>query len=166
MAYRKPTALIQTLLTLVGALDAGTIYVAHRAGADLPCTTGGGCDLVNASHWSAIDGVPVALIGAFGYIVMLFTAILRLTTDSQASARRANIVLLAISFLGTCYSWYLQYVAAVFIGAFCIWCRVSAITMTLIFLTSLTAWVLAARSGTGPAPGAPLTEEPVSRIGS
>lgn len=154
MANRKITSLIQTLLCAVGTLDAGTVYWAHRSGITLPCSSGGGCDLVNASHWSAIDGVPVALLGALSYIVLLFAAILRLTTDSDQTAFRVNLGMVAISLFGTCYSWYLQYVADVYIGAFCIYCRVSAITMTLIFLISLVALALERRRSLPNAPGA------------
>lgn len=145
MTNRKVTAFIQTLLCAVGVLDAGTVYWAHRSGITLPCSSGGGCDLVNVSHWAFVYGVPVSLIGAIGYIVLLFASILRLTTDSEASAAKTNLFLLAASFLATCYSWYLQYVADVFIGAFCIYCRISAITMTLIFLTSLVTLLIGRR---------------------
>jgi uncharacterized membrane protein len=125
------------LLAFIGTADAGTLYWAHRTGVDLPCTSGDGCDLVNASHWSHFGPFPVALFGLAAYILVLFSSVLKITSDSAKFAERLLLVILAISLCGTGYSWYLQYVAKVFIGAFCIYCRVSAITMTCIFLTSL-----------------------------
>jgi|SRR5579883_1761629 len=146
MRKRTLTATFQTFLSLVGTLDAGVVYWAHRVNANLPCTSVGGCDEVNNSHWAYVLGVPVSLLGAIAYVVLLLASVLRLTTDSEQLARRVNLFLLAASFLGTCYSWYLQYIAKYLIEAFCIYCRGSAIIMTLIFATSLLA-ALWLRSG-------------------
>jgi len=152
---------IQTALSIVGTLDAGTVYWAHRAGASLPCTSGGGCDVVNNSPWAFITffshQIPVSLCGALTYLVLLIASVLRLTGDSELAARRLNGSMLVISFLGTCYSWYLQYVAKFLIGEFCIYCRVSAFTMTLIFLASFAAAVFYA-SRRPPALAEPKTE--------
>ncbi|HEX5324754.1 MAG TPA: vitamin K epoxide reductase family protein [Capsulimonadaceae bacterium] len=158
MSKRTLTAAIQTFLSLVGALDAGSLYWAHMKGVSMPCMSGEGCDVVNSSHWAYISGVPVSLFGALTYIVLLFASVLRLTTDSESTASRVNIFLLVASFCGTCYSWYLQYIAAFRIGEFCIYCRVSAITMTLILITSVVAQALSRASSDKEAP-APAADQ-------
>jgi len=127
----------QALLALAGTADAGTLYWAHRSGVDLPCTSGDGCDLVNASHWSHIGNVPITLLGLAAYISLLFASTLKPTVSSDSIARNLQAFILVVSFFGTIYSWYLQYVADVFIGAFCIYCRCSAIFLTLLLLTAI-----------------------------
>src|SRR5579884_3053278 len=141
MTKRTLISLIQTLLAAVGTLDAGWISYHDATRTALPCDSGGGCDIVNSSHWAFINvlghPVPVAYFGTLAYIVLLFASVLRLTTDSEALARRVNITMVFATLAGTCYSWYLQYVAKYMIGEYCPYCRVSAITMTLLFVVSL-----------------------------
>ncbi len=128
----------QSILAFAGTADAGTLYWAHRQGIELPCTSGGGCDLVYASHWSHLGPVPVALLGVIAYIFLLFAAVIKLSSEPASSTITFTaLAILAATIVGTCFSWYLQYVSTVFIGAFCIYCRTSAIIMTLLFLTSL-----------------------------
>jgi uncharacterized membrane protein len=127
----------QALLAFIGCADAGTLYWAHRNNIELPCTSGNGCDLVYASHWSHVLGIPIALIGLAAYLVFLFASVLKLTSDSERLKVLLFRIILLPSFFGTVFSWYLQYVASVYIGAFCIYCRVSAFVMTFLFLSAL-----------------------------
>lgn len=133
------------ILAFVGAGIAGTIWQADRSHQDLPCTSDGGCRIVNSSHWSHIDlifvhDVPVALLGLAGYVVLLSLAMLRLSTDGPRWDQKLHFLIGLISGGGVLYSWYLQWVAHVQIGAFCIWCRSSAIVMTVLFLTVMWEW--------------------------
>jgi uncharacterized membrane protein len=137
---------VEAVLAFAGTADAGTLYLAHRSGIQLPCTSGDGCDLVYSSHWSHIGPVPVALIGVAAYVFLLFASVLKLTSVPVSSFRLALLLLILIeSLVGTCFSWYLQYVSAVFIGAFCIYCRTSAIIMSLIFLITAYEFILRER---------------------
>jgi uncharacterized membrane protein len=152
MFNRTTQSVIQLVLAFIGMLDAGTLYFAHRANVDLPCTTGGGCDLVAASHWAYVYGVPVALLGTAGYIIIVLMSVLKLYSVSELFASSLLWLILAITAGGTAFSWYLQYVAAVDIGAFCIYCRGSAIIMSLLFLSAtiegVSSWKR--RIGVGP----------------
>jgi uncharacterized membrane protein len=141
MRSRNLYSWLQAGLAFCGAADAGTLYWAHKSNVELPCTSGGGCDLVYQSHWSHIlilhHSIPIALVGAFAYAVILLTAALKLTSESERLSRGLHKFLFLICAIGTIISWYLQDVSAVDIGAFCIYCRVSAIIMTLIFISSV-----------------------------
>lgn len=133
----------EAALSFVGAGIAGTIWRADQIHQDLPCTADGGCEIVNSSRWSHVDllvlhHVPVAILGLAGYILLLSLAMLRLGSDSPRLDSRLHALIGLVSGGGVLYSWYLQWVAHAEIGAFCIWCRASAITMTLLFLTA--AW--------------------------
>ena len=131
----------EAALSFVGAGIAGTLWWADQTRQDLPCSADGGCGIVAASRWSHIDlilvhHVPVALLGLIGYILLLTLAMLRLGSESENLDRRLHQLIWLISGGGVLYSWYLQWVAHAEIGAFCIWCRSSAIVMTLLFLTA------------------------------
>lgn len=131
----------QLILSFIGSVIAATIYIADKRNVDLPCSANGGCSVVASSSYSHISflfvhDLPVAAFGLFGYVLALTIALWRLTNaDSRPSLSHKS--LLTLSFLGFSYSWYLQYVAHFVIGAFCVWCFSSAVTMTLLFCATL-----------------------------
>lgn len=145
MKRRSILSIVQIVLALCGAAVAYTLYWAHSHNFDLPCSTGNGCDLVNESHWARLGSIPVSLLGAGGYAVIAIAAVLKLTADKEDFARGALLVILALTTGGFFYSWYLQYVAHVFIGALCIYCLTSAFLMTLLFLSAVVETVLTVR---------------------
>ena len=138
-------AAAEALLAFVGAGVAGTLWRAEQIGEDLPCSADGGCETVAASAWSHVDliffhHVPVALLGLAGYVLLLTLAMLRLSLDSRRLGSRLLGLIGLVSAGGAGYSWYLQWVAHAEIGAFCVWCRASAIVMTLLFCTAASEW--------------------------
>lgn len=135
----------EAFLAFAGAGIAATIWQADRVHQDLPCTGDGGCEIVGSSRWSYLDllffhHVPVALLGLLGYVLLLSLAMLRLGIDSPRLDRRLHALIVLVSAGGFGYSWYLQWVAHAEIGAFCIWCRSSAIVMTVLFFTAVWEW--------------------------
>ena len=135
----------EAALSFLGAGIAGTIWQADRSRQDLPCTADGGCEIVNASRWSHVDliflhHVPVAILGLAGYVLLLSLAMLRLGTDNPRLDSRLHTLIGVVSSGGVLYSWYLQWIAHAEIGAFCIWCRSSAIVMTILFGTAALEW--------------------------
>ena len=143
-AERRRTlfSLAQTALAFAGAAVAGTLWWAHRANVTLPCTAGGGCDVVAASRWAHVSvgflhDVPLALCGFVSYLVLLTLAMLKWGTDNPKTARVLHALLLVGTIAGTCFSWYLQYVAHYKLGVFCVWCRASAMIMTALFAAAL-----------------------------
>lgn len=144
----------QAFLAFAGAGIAGTIWGFDQAHKDLPCTSDGGCEVVAASVWSHVDliffhHVPVALLGLLGYVLLLSLAMLRLGSDSLRWDSRLRGLIGLVSGGGFCYSWYLQWVAHAKIGAFCPWCRASAIVMTVLFFTTLWEWQASRRRPSG-----------------
>lgn len=100
------------------------------------CSVGGGCDRVQSSHFSSILGVPVALIGAVGYAVILVVAWFG-TTPRGANAAWMPRVLLLLTTVAFAFSAYLTSLEAWVIHAWCPYCLTSAALATLIFLLSL-----------------------------
>ncbi len=140
----------EAALSFVGAGIAGTIWRADQLHQDLPCTADGGCEIVSSSRWSHIDlvvlhHVPVAILGLTGYVLLLSLAMLRLGSDHPRLDSRLHTLIGLVSGGGVLYSWYLQWVAHAEIGAFCIWCRSSAIVMTVLFGTAALEWFASRR---------------------
>lgn len=88
------------------------------------------CDLVNRSQYSTVHGVPVALIGIVGYLLILVLA----TMYRQKAKTPA--MLAAASGGGTCFALYLTYVEGYVIHAWCILCLSSLADITLVTVLS------------------------------
>jgi uncharacterized membrane protein len=127
--YRK----ILIALSVIGLIDAAYLtYFKYDTGG--VCLAGGGCDVVNSSVYSMFGGVPIALLGAIAYIVMLGILLL----ESQVDFFEVNgpLMVFAISLFGVLYSAYLTYLELFVINAICPFCVVSAIVLVLMLLVS------------------------------
>jgi vitamin-K-epoxide reductase (warfarin-sensitive) len=91
------------------------------------------CGVVNHSPFAEIAHVPVAALGIGGYIVLAGLALMK---------RRSLLIGLAVIALG--FSAYLTYVEKYVLQVYCIYCVISAATITLIFVLSI-GWLIAAR---------------------
>ena len=91
------------------------------------------CGVVNHSPFAEIAHVPVAALGIGGYIVLAGLALMK---------RRSLLIGLAVVALG--FSAYLTYVEKYVLEVYCIYCVISAATITLIFVLSI-GWLIAAR---------------------
>jgi vitamin-K-epoxide reductase (warfarin-sensitive) len=129
------------LLAFAGAVVSSiSLYHHYGSSASSFCDFGANfnCDMVNRSIYSAIFGIPVALIGIFGYGVLLVLA-----TLYRAKAGIPAILLVA-SLVGLGFALYLTYVEAFVLAVWCILCLSSlALIATITVLSS----VLMARTG-------------------
>jgi uncharacterized membrane protein len=128
-------------VALMGLGIAIYLTIVHYTGGAPVCAIAHGCETVQKSRYAEVAGIPVALLGALGYLAILAT----LTRNSEAA--RTATAFLAIAGLG--FSAYLTYVEVFELHAICIWCVGSAICM--LALTGLTATDLL-RSDPLPAP--------------
>lgn len=131
-----PLQAIGVLLALLGVGIAGYLTYVHYAGIDPACTGGGGCERVQASQWSELAGIPVALLGLLGYLGIL-AALLAWPGEN------GRLAVLAAAWLGLAFSVYLQYRALVTVDATCVWCLGSAVVMSLITVVVTARFVLA-----------------------
>jgi uncharacterized membrane protein len=93
------------------------------------CLSSGGCETVQSSVYSKLAGVPVAVLGLAGYIVILLTLAIRNDLG--------RVIAFGTALIGFLFSMYLTYRELFTIKAICQWCVSSAVLMTL--LTILTA---------------------------
>lgn len=89
------------------------------------------CDLVNRSEYSTVAGVPVALIGVFGYMALLaFSTLYRTKAETPA-------ILTIGSFVGLAFALYLTYIEKYVLFAWCILCLSSLAIISIITLLCL-----------------------------
>jgi uncharacterized membrane protein len=112
------------ILALAGIGVATYIAIAEGGGGSPKCLAGGhGCETVAKSHYSHLAGINVAVIGIFGYVLLLAAAIV------PGDAGRFTGFLTAL--VGFGFSAYLTYLELFVIDAICQWCVASAILMAL-----------------------------------
>ncbi len=136
---RTPRALVTdrrlviaiVVLCLLGIADAGYLTYIHYAGIKVVCLSGGGgCEKVQASAYSKLDGVPVSVLGLVGYVVILGSLLI-----SNEMGRAAGF---GVALIGFGFSLYLTYRELFTIHAICQWCVASAVLMTcLMVLTAV-----------------------------
>jgi uncharacterized membrane protein len=128
--------MLVALLALTGLFVALylTLYKTGAIG-EITCSLGS-CETVNTSRWSTLLGLPVAAWGLGFYIVTLIVAIAG-TQERWVDDRAPSVVLVALSGWGVLFSAWLTYLELFVIHAVCMWCIISAIIVTLIFITSM-----------------------------
>ena len=97
------------------------------------------CDIVNRSIYSQVFGVPVALIGAMGYSLLLILAVSQKRAASEWILSRARI-LLAVASMGLAFALYLTYVEGFILGVWCVLCLSSL--FIILAVTSLSGWLV------------------------
>jgi uncharacterized membrane protein len=139
-AYDEPrppvTRMAIALLSLVGLMIAGylTMYKLGYLGV-IQCTIGG-CEKVQTSRFADFLGLPVSLWGMGAYVTLLVLAMLGLQPRFMRE-RWVALGLFGVSAVGVAFSGYLTYLEAFVIHAWCQWCVISAILVTIIFLLSI-----------------------------
>ncbi len=121
----------RALLLLCGAgvlLTAYLSYVAWFVEHPLFCAQGSGCDLVQASRWSTLAGMPMAFWGLLTYLLL---ARLLWRRRTKASAWRMALL---VAVVGVAISVYLTVVSIFSIGATCAYCLTSFAIISLILI--------------------------------
>ncbi|HEX2081014.1 MAG TPA: vitamin K epoxide reductase family protein [Longimicrobium sp.] len=130
------TRMAIALLALAGLLISSylTMYKLGMLG-EIQCTIGG-CEKVQTSRWATFLGLPVSAWGLGAYLALLVIAMLGVQ-PRFVRERWVALALFGVSAVGVAFSAYLTYLEAFVIHAWCQWCVISAILITLIFLLSL-----------------------------
>ncbi len=127
---------ISAVLALIGLADSAYLTWVKLAHQEAQCNLGiGDCYTVNTSRYSEIYGIPIALLGFLAYLsIFLFLVFER---QHPLLQEYVPLAVFGISFAGVVYSAYLSYIEAVVLRAWCPYCVLSAVLITLIFLLSL-----------------------------
>ena len=122
---------IIAVLALVGLAVAGYLTALKLGGNQaFLCRDGSGCDMVQASRYSLLAGLPTALWGA-----AVYAAILVLSVIPQTVRRWQMAFMLASA--AVAFSIYLTYLSIFVIGATCPYCLASGAISLLILVTMM-----------------------------
>ncbi len=119
------------VIATVGLGVASYLTYVHYSGIQPVCSAGGSCLEVQTSIYSKLAGIPVALIGLIGYVMILGSLLLPESEESRFATT-------AFTVIGFGFSAYLTYRELFSIHAICEWCASSAVMMTV--LTCLAVW--------------------------
>lgn len=99
------------------------------------CVGSKDCSVVNASKYSEVNGIPVAVVGAIGYTALI--GILLLERKPGFFKANGTMLFFGISLIGFFFTLWLVYVEIVLLKAYCPFCITSQVSMTTIFILSV-----------------------------
>jgi uncharacterized membrane protein len=117
------------LLATVGIVASALALREHyRTEGDSPCSINErwDCGIVNHSPYAVRWGIPIAVFGIAGYLLL-----------GALAWRRAYRFVLALAVAGLAYSLYLAHIEAYVLGVWCVYCVISLGTISLITLLAL-----------------------------
>ncbi len=119
---------ILILLAVLGIVVSALALREHYRTDTSPCSINErwDCGIVNHSPYAMLAGIPVAILGIAGYLLM-----------SALAWRRAWRLLLAASLVGLAFSLYLAHIEARVLGVWCIYCVISLGDISLMTLLAL-----------------------------
>lgn len=120
------------ILAFCGLADSAYIAQHDASGAPLLCNIQNfsGCNVVAASQYSHLFGIPLAQYGVMFYSIVFILAALEIVIFDRLLRR----VLQVASLIGLISSLYFVFIQMFFIGAFCIYCSISGLITLLIFI--------------------------------
>jgi vitamin-K-epoxide reductase (warfarin-sensitive) len=120
--------LLLLLATLGIVASALALREHYRTEGDSPCSINErwDCGIVNHSPYATLAGIPVALLGIAGYLLI-----------GALAWRRSYRLLLAAVLVGLAFSLYLARIEAHVLGVWCIYCVISLGDISLITVLAL-----------------------------
>lgn len=160
MQKTKLLILIIFALSIIGMIDAGYLTYEKLTSSGVACGQGFDCNAVLNSKWASVGGIPLSAFGLIFYVMVWFVAVSMLagadfSVFGKWIAKRlgwgkknplnfitASEVLLVLAGFGFLFSLYLVFLMGVVIKAWCLFCLISALTTTSIFLMTVLYWVV------------------------
>ena len=122
-------------LSVLGLLVAIYMTIFKLTNNENMCIGSHGCSIVNASGYSEVYGIPVAVFGVLGYLSIL--ALFYLETKPGFFQTNGSMLLFAVTLAGFLFTVWLVYVEVALIKAYCPFCITSQISMTIIFILTV-----------------------------
>lgn len=116
-------------------LSSYILYVKH-CGKPMVCPTGSSCDTVIYSEYSKFFGIPLEYLGMLYYGILIAAYTTLITSPGSIPQIVISTVLLLTS-AGFLFSLYLTSIQAFVLKQWCMWCILSAVFSTTIFIVSL-----------------------------
>jgi uncharacterized membrane protein len=126
---------ITIALAVIGLLVSIYMTIYKVTSNEAMCVGSSGCSEVNASRYSEVNGIPVAVLGVGGYAAIL--ALLFLEQRSGFFEENGTMIFFGISLVGFLFTLYLIYVEIALIKAYCPFCLTSQAVMSVVFIISV-----------------------------
>ncbi len=123
-------------VSFLGFLDASYLTASHYLHFALPCSIINGCETVTTSVYSMLGPVPISLLGAVYYLVILVLLLVYFDNGSQKFLKYAAY----LTPIGLLTSIVLVYLQLFVIHALCLYCMGSALSSMLLFILGLGVW--------------------------
>jgi uncharacterized membrane protein len=150
-------------ITVLGVALASYLTYVHYAEIKPLCTAGNSCIKVQSSVYSKLAGVPVALMGLIGYVLILGSL---LVPEGETS----RLATMSLTLVGFGFSAYLTYRELFSIHAVCEECATSAGFLTVLMCLSVWRFLRGDADLRAPYSTAPTAQgsdaEPVTPVGS
>ena len=104
------------VLTVLGVLVSIYMTIYKVTNNESMCIGSGGCSIVNASGYSSVRGIPVAVFGVIGYLSIL--ALLYLETKPGFFQTNGSMLLFTVTLTGFLFTVWLVYVEVALIKAY------------------------------------------------
>jgi protein-disulfide isomerase/rhodanese-related sulfurtransferase/uncharacterized membrane protein len=123
-------------LSVLGLFDSLYLCWVYRSPSRTMACLGTGCDVARASSYSHWAGIPTPVLGAalYGTLVLL---VFGEALAGAAWAARLRLAVAGVSGVGFGASLYLSGIEAFVLHSWCVWCVVSAASVTGIFVLAL-----------------------------
>jgi len=121
------------ILAILGLADALYLLSKSLMGDPLSCLILDGCNIVAASEYSRIFGIPLSAFGVAFYLATLILAY----GYWHAPKVIISQALLAVTGAGILSSGYFMYLQMYVIKAYCVYCIFSAIISALLFVLAI-----------------------------
>lgn len=133
MQNHKGLAIAFLILAFVGFLDATFLTVEHITGTPVPCTIIHGCEKVLTSKYASIAGIPTALFGSIYYFAVFLFALVSITRQEK----KYLVVASKLTPIGLIASLVFVFLQIFVIKAICLYCMVSAVVSSTLFVLGL-----------------------------
>ncbi len=118
------------IIALIGFADSTYLVIEHYQGVIPPCSIIGGCELVLTSVYASIIGIPVSLLGAIYYFIILVGSFAYLDTKKTEILKWTML----FTVFGILASPWFVFLQVFIIKSYCVYCLGSVITSTILFV--------------------------------
>ena len=122
------------VLAVLGLLDSIYLVWVKFSGRYALCGPIGNCESVNTSQYSEVFGIPIALLGAGAYLIMII--LLMLESLGSIWKEYGPLIVFGLNLIGVLYSIYLTYIEIAVLKAICPYCVISAVILVVILVLS------------------------------
>ena len=126
---------ISVAFVILGLLVSIYMTIYKITSNDKMCLGSGDCSTVNASRYSEVNGIPVAVIGVLGYLAIL--AVHYLERGRGYFKQNGTLLIFGLALTGFIFTLWLIYVEFALLRALCPFCLTSQTAMTIIFIISV-----------------------------